>query len=51
MDENMAMDELDELFGDDAVEMEQNERIVLTQNLQGFASCFPAWDVHPPIRQ
>lgn len=21
----------------------------LTQNLEGFASCFPEWDLHPPI--
>lgn len=21
----------------------------LTQNLEGFASCFPDWDLHPPV--
>ncbi|MBR5968982.1 MAG: hypothetical protein IK016_01405 [Lachnospiraceae bacterium] len=50
MDENNTMGELDELFGDDELEMQQNERIVLTQNLQGFASCFPNWDLHPPVK-
>lgn len=29
--------------------MNKMESIVLTQNLEGFASCFPDWDLHPPV--
>ncbi len=41
--------ELGELFGKPETELEKAEKIVLTQNLEGFASCFPDWDLHPPI--
>ncbi len=29
--------------------MSKMESVVLTQNLEGFASCFPDWDLHPPV--
>lgn len=46
-----GFDELESLFGQidsDAAKMEQ---VMLTQNLEGFASCFPEWDLHPPVRR
>lgn len=53
MSDNMndfdEFDELDELFGESQNEMEKMEKVVLTQNLEGFASCFPEWDIHPPV--
>lgn len=41
-------DELEALFGQDS-SVTQMEKVMLTQNLEGFASCFPDWDLHPPI--
>ncbi|MDD7202368.1 MAG: hypothetical protein SPF89_11810 [Sphaerochaetaceae bacterium] len=59
MDENEVMDngmedssdfaDLEAMFGQDDEEQHRNESIVLTQNLSGFASCFPEWDLHPPV--
>lgn len=40
-------EELDELFGLAETDKEKMEKTVLTQNLEGFASCFPEWDLHP----
>lgn len=42
-------EELEALFGQDAADLATMEKIVLTQNLEGFASCFPEWDLHPPV--
>jgi hypothetical protein len=42
-------DELASLFGGGNEEIEKMERVVLSQNLEGFASCFPEWDLHPPV--
>lgn len=25
-------------------------KVKLQQNLEGFASCFPDWDLHPPLK-
>lgn len=25
-------------------------KVKLQQNLDGFASCFPDWDLHPPLK-
>lgn len=50
-DSNADFDELAALFGEQSEELTQAENIVLTQNLEGFASCFPDWDLHPPIKQ
>ena len=47
--EELELDELGELFGQPEDELAKAEQIVLTQNLTGFASCFPEWDLHPPI--
>lgn len=41
--------ELNELFGQDNKETKKAENIILSQNLDGFASCFPDWDLYPPI--
>ena len=30
-------------------DVHEKENVVLTQNLDGFASCFPDWDLHPPV--
>lgn len=46
------MDEFDELaslFDTGDEEIERMEKVVLSQNLEGFASCFPEWDLHPPV--
>ncbi len=53
MDTNDSLNELDELemmFGQTDNEMAAMQKVVLTQNLDGFASCFPEWDLHPPVR-
>lgn len=42
-------DELEAMFGQDSLETQEKEHIVLTQNLDGFASSFPDWDLHPPV--
>ena len=47
MEDNL-MDELESLFGEDDESIAQSEKVVLKQNLDGFASCFPEWDLHPP---
>ena len=47
---NEAFDELESLFGEPEDELEKMEKVSLTQNLEGFASCFPTWDLHPPRR-
>jgi len=44
-----AMDELNALFGREDEAQQKAEKIVLSQNLEGFASCFPDWDLHPPV--
>ena len=49
--EEQDFDELGELFGQPEGELEKAEKIVLTQNLEGFASCFPDWDLHPPVKR
>lgn len=52
MGADMNMDDfadLENMFGQDTEEMQKAESVVLTQNLDGFASCFPNWDLHPPV--
>lgn len=44
-----GFDELESLFGGDSSELEGKEKIVLSQDLEGFAGCFPDWDIHPPV--
>ncbi len=44
-------DELEALFGQDDSDLKRMEKVMLTQNLEGFASCFPDWDLHPPVRR
>ncbi len=44
-------DELEDLFGESDFDLAQKEKTMLTQNLEGFASCFPDWDLHPPVRK
>lgn len=45
------LDELEALFGQDDSDLKRMEKVMLTQNLEGFASCFPDWDLHPPVRK
>ena len=45
---NQDFDDLEALFGTDESDLKKMEKTVLTQNLEGFASCFPDWDLHPP---
>ena len=42
-------DELEAMFGQDTSDLARMEKVMLTQNLEGFASCFPEWDLHPPV--
>jgi hypothetical protein len=49
--DNDDFDELEEMFGQSDLELKRMEKVVLTQNLEGFASCFPDWDLHPPIKK
>ena len=44
-------DELEAMFGQDDSDVMKMQKVVLTQNLEGFASCFPDWDLHPPINK
>ncbi|MCC8138635.1 MAG: hypothetical protein LIO76_11395 [Clostridiales bacterium] len=44
------LEELEEMFGTADEEMGSMEKVVLSQNLEGFASCFPEWDLHPPVK-
>lgn len=44
-----GMDDLAALFGEEDEETKKAEHIVLSQNLEGFAHCFPDWDLHPPV--
>ncbi len=48
--EDMIFDELEALFGQEDSDIARMERVVLSQNLEGFASCFPDWDLHPPVK-
>ena len=34
---------------EDDKKIKESEANVLSQNLTGFASCFPDWDLHPPV--
>ena len=45
---NFDMDELSAMFGMDA-ELESMNNNVMSQDLEGFTSCFPDWDLHPPV--
>lgn len=42
-------EELEAMFGQDSSDLAKMEKVMLTQNLEGFASCFPEWDLHPPV--
>ena len=50
MDADLDMDDLESMFGSLDPDMDRMEKVMLTQNLDGFASCFPDWDLHPPRR-
>lgn len=55
MDTNMNpdtdFDELEAMFGSADADIEKMENVVLSNNLKGFASCFPEWDLHPPVER
>lgn len=44
-------EELEAMFGQDTSDLAKMEKVMLTQNLDGFASCFPEWDLHPPVEK
>ncbi len=46
-----AYDELEAMFGKAPSELELAEQVVLSSDLEGFAHCFPDWDLHPPARR
>lgn len=45
-----AFAELRDLFAEEDERVADAEKNVLSQNLAGFASCFPDWDLHPPVQ-
>lgn len=47
--EDLSFDELESMFGTPEDELTKMEQTTLTENLEGFASCFPDWDLHPPV--
>ena len=49
--ESLEFNELESLFGAPEDELAQMEKTSLTENLEGFASCFPDWDLHPPVKR
>ncbi len=52
IDTNMdEFDELENLFGTEDQEIKEFEKVVLSKDLEGFASCFPDWDLHPPVNK
>ncbi len=51
LDESTDFAELESMFGAPEDELAQMEKTSLTENLEGFASCFPDWDLHPPKKQ
>ena len=52
-DEN-EMDDISDLEAllqdDDGDGFVDERKVKLQQNLDGFASCFPDWDSHPPLK-
>jgi hypothetical protein len=44
-----AFSELSDMFAEEDERLRKSESNVLSQNLSGFASCFPDWDLHPPV--
>ena len=50
LDTEDFFNELEGLFGESDAEMAQMEQVVLSQDLEGFASCFPDCDLHPPVK-
>lgn len=51
LDDMADFDELEAMFGQGDSDLAKMETVMLTQNLEGFASCFPEWDLHPPMRR
>ena len=49
-EETSAFDDLASLFGSPEDELTKMEKTSLAEDLEGFASCFPSWDLHPPVR-
>ena len=50
-EETSAFDDLESMFGAPEDELVKMEQTSLTEDLEGFASCFPSWDLHPPVRK
>lgn len=48
--QDSEFDELEALFGGPVDELTKMEETSLSEDLEGFASCFPSWDLHPPIK-
>lgn len=51
VNEHSEFEELEVLFGQDDSDLAKMQQVMLTQNLEGFASCFPDWDLHPPVEK
>lgn len=52
MDDMMmeGFEDLEAMFGQADEDLAKMEKTTLTQSLEGFASCFPDWDLHPPVK-
>lgn len=50
-EDTSAFEDLELMFGAPEDEMIKMEKTSLTEDLEGFASCFPSWDLHPPVRK
>ena len=50
IDKSDAFEDLEEMFGDGSInrELEEQENVILTQDLEDFAGIFPDWDLLPP---
>lgn len=51
MNDMIDLSELEKLVSYNEKDIDKLEDVVLSQNLEGFASCFPEWDLHPPIKR
>ncbi|MBQ8394194.1 MAG: hypothetical protein IJX49_01305 [Clostridia bacterium] len=50
MDELKEFDFTEDELAEFGADLAQDEDAELTEDLEGFAKGFPAWDLHPPIK-
>ena len=49
--ESMGLGDLDAEYGTNDNDIEKHEENRKSQTLEGFASCFPDWNLNPPKRR